>query len=499
MRVGFRGAAGKIGLLAIPAALAVIGLIGLHILGVISSLTVVSGALAILAVLLGVLVAGRFRREKRASATIDFVAHRLINVESRLSALDHGSELSRPADLDGVTADITLLSGLVKSLAEAMAAQDQEIAELRGRLDRLQVERAPVELPRPVAGPERPLPPPGRPMPDRFTAADRPAPQAIVEAGPANRIVPSLLPALDERPAARARTEAEAPSSEARRQAILEAITAERVELFLQPVMSLPQRRTKFYEVLARLRLADDTLLAPPEFMPQLERLGRLAQLDRTVVSRALAIATHLATQESEVRLACNLSPASLRDADVLSAIAAMLHDSAALAGQLIIEIPQRSWRSLSPEVTAAADRLRALGVTFSLDHATDLRFEGITLGERGVTFVKLPTEMLLGAVRPGDDPGPIAALSGLLAKHGVHLVAERVERESQIPDLIDLDIGFAQGFALGSPRAVRPDFALARGPATAPVVEPAAPAPAATERPDEAPLPFSAFLRRTA
>ena len=517
MKAGLRGSIGTIGLLGVSAGLAATVILTLVPLGILSLLNAVIGALAVAILLLTTIVVRRFRRERRASAAIDFVASRLLSVESRLSALDRPPEPNRSADLADITSDITLLSGLVKSLAEALSAQDHEIEELKGRLDRL------ADQPVPVAPPPRVSPEhlglsvsandrirsgADRSRAERQTSTEltrdtisaRDVNSMSASAPAPARIIPSLLPVMDDQfaQATRAGSEVDPVASEARRTAIVEALMAERIELHLQPIVSLPQRRTRFYEVLARLRLADDTLLSPAEFMPPLERLGRLPQMDRIVVARALVIAASLASRDSDVRLTCNLSPPSLRDPSVMTGLENLLSERPDLASRLVFEIPQRIWRALSVDTAASLERLRALGVAFALDHATDLRFDGIVLGEKGVTFVKLPADMLLEASRAGDDPGPIGQLLSLLAKRGVQVVVERVEREAEIPDLLDLDVALAQGFALGAPRAVRPDLAIARQPArVAPVDVPAPPIEPAGG--DEPARPFRSFLRRTA
>ena len=51
-----------------------------------------------------------------------------------------------------------------------------------------------------------------------------------------------------------------------------------------------------------------------------------------------------------------------------------------------------------------------------------------------------------------------VADLAAVLARAGIGLVVERVEREEDVPDLIDLDVPFAQGFVFAPPRAVRPE-----------------------------------------
>lgn len=350
-------------------------------------------------------------------------------------------------------------------------------------------------------------------MLDRPLRPQRPADPAPVIPAQPNRIVPSLLPAAESAigSPARSRFESDPSASEAKRAAIIDALDREQIELHLQPIVSLPQRRTRLYEVLARLRLADDTLLNPAEFMPTLERLGRLARMDEIVVGRALAIATHIATRDSDVRISCNLTPASLRDAAVLGKIEAMLTLPGILASRLVFEIQQRTWRTLPSDAVASIERLRALGVAFALDRATDLRFDGIALGEKGVSLVKIPADMLLGPNRSGERSNIAAELTASLARQGVQVVAERIEREGDVPDLIDLDVPLAQGFALGAPRAVRADFAMPRNappaaPASAPTAapEPAAGAtaslapPTSPAKPGDERVPFRAFLRRT-
>jgi hypothetical protein len=49
-----------------------------------------------------------------------------------------------------------------------------------------------------------------------------------------------------------------------RLEAVIEAFESDRLELHLQPIVSLPQRKIRMYEVLSRLRLADGTPLQGP-------------------------------------------------------------------------------------------------------------------------------------------------------------------------------------------------------------------------------------------
>ena len=53
---------------------------------------------------------------------------------------------------------------------------------------------------------------------------------------------------------------------------IARAIEANRVDLFLQPIVTLPQRKVRYYEALARLRDDDGSLISPDDFLGHARR-----------------------------------------------------------------------------------------------------------------------------------------------------------------------------------------------------------------------------------
>ena len=46
------------------------------------------------------------------------------------------------------------------------------------------------------------------------------------------------------------------------------AIDNNRIDLYLQPVVTLPQRKVRYYEAMTRLRTEDGTLILPSDFLP---------------------------------------------------------------------------------------------------------------------------------------------------------------------------------------------------------------------------------------
>jgi cyclic-di-GMP phosphodiesterase TipF (flagellum assembly factor) len=249
---------------------------------------------------------------------------------------------------------------------------------------------------------------------------------------------------------------------EERLAAVVSAFANGGIEVHLQPVAALPQRRTVGYEALARLRLADGSLLLPSEFVMALERAGHGAGLDAQVLTQVLAICSHLNARAQDQFVSLNLSGGTWGEARALGSIARVLEAYRAQATRLVIEIPQRVWRTLDPARLGIVGGMAANGVRFAIDQVSDLRVDPVALADRGVRFLKVPALMLagLGEQSSGLD---IAAgdVSQLLRRAGIELIGERAETDRLVADLIDLDIRLAQGFAISQPRPIKPEVFL--------------------------------------
>ena len=281
--------------------------------------------------------------------------------------------------------------------------------------------------------------------------------------------------------------------SEARAGEIAAALAAGQIEIHMQPIVQLPQRRTQGYEALVRLRLDENTLLLPAEFMGVVTARGLASTLDALVLARALAIARHLASKGGNLFVSCNISPTTWAEPRALASLARLMEAYSSYIQHLVIEIPQRIFRSLDPASLGLLGAMSAAGIRFALDQVNDLRFDATTFHDRGIRFVKVAASLLMipDAARGRSDIAA-ADLSALLARASIVLVAEKVEDDPSVADMLELGIQHAQGFAFAQPRLVKAEV-FAEPVARAPEPE----VPAAVE-PAEARVPFRAVLRRT-
>jgi len=235
------------------------------------------------------------------------------------------------------------------------------------------------------------------------------------------------------------------------------AIEAQRVDLYLQPIVTLPQRKVRYYEAMSRLRAPNGAIVAAEDFLPYAHAGALLPRLDHLSVLRCVQIVRRLLLKNREIGLFCNLSAATLTDGQFPQLIE-FLDANRAIAPSLVLEFTQASVRAMGPLEHEALAALAERSFRFSMDNLADLRVEPRELNDRGFRFIKAPANLLLARAGAASTDIHPADFSDLLGRFGIDLVAERVEAESSVVDLLDYDVRFGQGFLFSPPRPVRAD-----------------------------------------
>jgi cyclic-di-GMP phosphodiesterase TipF (flagellum assembly factor) len=269
------------------------------------------------------------------------------------------------------------------------------------------------------------------------------------------------------------------PRASALMQTVRAALDAGRVDLYLQAVVSLPQRRTQYYESFTRLRDETGRVLMPAEFLSVAEPGGLVAAIDNLLLFRCVQIVRRLAGQDRKVGIFCNISLASLGDEDFFPQFMEFLGANRDLADSLIFELGQSAFNARGSVELRNMAKLADLGFRFSIDKVSDLNVDFLDLARADVGFVKLSAPMLIEQLEDHDGHLTLRSLPHLQAtdyaalarRHGVELVVEKVESERQVIDILDLDIGFGQGHLFGEPRPIR-DAVLAETEAPAAFIQ---------------------------
>jgi cyclic-di-GMP phosphodiesterase TipF (flagellum assembly factor) len=231
---------------------------------------------------------------------------------------------------------------------------------------------------------------------------------------------------------------------------VRDGIDAGRMDLYLQPVVTLPQRSVRFYEAMSRLKAESGEVIAAGDFIPYAEAGSLMPKLDHMTVMRCVQVVRRILLKNRDIGLFCNLSSATLTDSG-FPELLEFLEANRAIGPSLIFEFTQRAVHAMGPAEHESLAALAERGFRFSVDNIVDLGFEARELSERGFRFIKVPSALLLG--RGGAGP---ADLSGMLGGSGLDLVADRVESEATAAELIEGGVRFGQGNLFAPPRPVR-------------------------------------------
>jgi cyclic-di-GMP phosphodiesterase TipF (flagellum assembly factor) len=235
-----------------------------------------------------------------------------------------------------------------------------------------------------------------------------------------------------------------------------------RVELALQPIVSLPQRKRRFFECYSRIKTADGRVLVPEQYLDIAERYGLVTAIDNMLLFRCIQLLRKLRKANANVGFFLNISQRTLADRDFFREFINLMAQNAELAPAIVFEFSQRAWDSADNTLHRDLDRLAQLGYRFSLDKVTNLDIDVPGLSSRHFRFIKVEAARLAQAAASGaigDDP---KAFKRMLDSYAIDLIVDRIESEPMLLELLELSIDFGQGYLFGEPRIAKPDLATA-------------------------------------
>ncbi|NVK35300.1 MAG: EAL domain-containing protein [Rhodobacteraceae bacterium] len=434
------------------------------------------------------------------------------NLEGRLTGVEHSVPRQTRDEMDPLFSEVEVLGSLVKQMAEAMSDlearfEDQQLLPVAPPRAELPHYSQQYQTPSNGYDPRQPYPPqPSYPQ-DRQSAQEPSAPRSYEEQArdersryeasqESTRQAPLEQPrtsADEEQPRGRGeRTEEpkapnrgrdtadaqphageredlpsqepeidmHAPASDpVMHEIILSALNANRVELHLQPIVTLPQRQVRYYEAFTRLRDSDGNLLEASEFLPEAVRSGLIARIDSLQLFRSVQVTKRLGSRNRSTILFCNLSSFSLVDETFFPGFLEFVNANRHFSEVLIFEFSQEDVAQMGAMELESLSALYELGFTFSIDRITTLRMDFKALAQKGFKYAKLKAGILLGDIKADHGHIHPTDFGDLLARFGMELIADHVEMESQVLELLDYDVQLAQGNLFSTPRPVRAEI----------------------------------------
>ena len=230
-----------------------------------------------------------------------------------------------------------------------------------------------------------------------------------------------------------------------------DALAAGEVQIWFQPKFWTSSREVSGAEALARWVRPDGTMLMPNEFIPVLERCGKIVELDEFAFRKACEFAGKLRARGIELSVSVNLSRADVVDEGLLARLREYARTYDVPVSLVPIEITESAAVD-EAEVKQLAELLAASGFVLHMDDFGSGFSSLATLGTFPFECVKLD-KSLIDLIGTRASERLLAHVIAYTRETGKTVVAEGVETPQQLAFLDEAGCDMVQGFLFSKAR----------------------------------------------
>jgi diguanylate cyclase (GGDEF)-like protein len=245
------------------------------------------------------------------------------------------------------------------------------------------------------------------------------------------------------------------------------ALDEQRYQIFGQPIASLlTPDSVHRYEMLLRIIDEKGRVVLPSQFMSSATRYQLLPQIDRCVI---LEVLKHLRAASARpgydpLHVSINLSGPTIGDEGFLDWLQMQLDESGVNGQWLTFELTETAAVSNMEQAQLLMSKLSARGCRFAIDdfgtglssltHLKNLQFSSL----------KIDGSFIRDLLHNERSQSLVGAIAQLAAAMGMETIAEYVETPEICMRLIELEVQYGQGYAIGKPRPLNGILAPAAG-----------------------------------
>lgn len=222
--------------------------------------------------------------------------------------------------------------------------------------------------------------------------------------------------------------------------------------LHYQPKMEMKTGKITGVEALARWPHPSDGMISPADFIPMVEKTGLIHPFTMQTLRAAAQQCRQWQNIGLDLKVAVNLSVRNLLDPTLPKRLAALLEETSADPGMLILEITETVVMSHPERATNVLRSLSDMGIGISIDDFGTGHSSLAYLTRLPVEELKIDRSFVKGMVN--DDRNCLIVRSTIDLAHnlGLRVVAEGVESNDIYQRLADYGCDLAQGYHIGHP-----------------------------------------------
>lgn len=231
------------------------------------------------------------------------------------------------------------------------------------------------------------------------------------------------------------------------------ALERQQFELHYQPKLGVKTRRIEGAEALIRWNDPDSGLVSPAKFLPILEESGLIIDVGEWVIERAAHDCRQWLQQGlAAVRVAVNISPLQLRQADFVGRFLKHTHPWATTACGIDAEITESALIGDSSAAINKLKMLRAAGINISIDDFGTGYSSLSRLAHLPIDTLKIDRSFISEMIGDARSKRLVSIIISIARAFNLVVVAEGVESQGQLDTLWQLGCDQSQGYLHSKP-----------------------------------------------
>lgn len=223
-------------------------------------------------------------------------------------------------------------------------------------------------------------------------------------------------------------------------------------ELAYEPIVEVESGKVSGFEALLRWRHPIRGVVGPSEFIPVAEEIGLIVPLGRWVIRaacRQIAEWTAAYPDKPNLSVSFNISKRQLVEPALVQEIAAALREFGIPPGRLVMEVTETSIMQDIARLGEVLRRIKDLGVPIHLDDFGTGLSSLACLHQLPIDTLKIDRSFIMNMTGSIHFSALVHAVLTLAKNLKIRVVAEGVESNEQLAQLIALECDYLQGFHL--------------------------------------------------
>ncbi len=234
---------------------------------------------------------------------------------------------------------------------------------------------------------------------------------------------------------------------------VVDAMEDNRVEVYYQPIFDISNNNYSYAEALVRIRLNDNTLVMPDEFIPIVEETGRIIPLSDSIYRKVLSFMKSYRMERLGVEhIELNLSVRQGEHPLFATRFIEMLKEYRISPANINLEINDTSTINRKDTLIKNIKKLEEYGLSFSLDDFgsgnTNLNY----VVDTPVSIIKIDKHLTDEYSENIKAQAIIKTIIDLGHSMGMKIIAEGIETADGLETMKSLGVDYIQGFYFSKP-----------------------------------------------